>query len=197
MLEVVYVKQRFVPGILLIFLFLSLALGSFLANIYSNLDMKKAESTEKPVIRQNTEDVSVKIDDAIILEQEFSKCKHVIIAPFKDRQDLIGKRITDIKQQYTAKNGYQVSYHQNTLTIHQAIDDWCSVDKEKCRLKEYKGRVAVFQGPDAENDVLMRVTEIKIESLPDHIIDAIKKGEYEFENMERLNDALENLDEYL
>ncbi|NLB52247.1 MAG: hypothetical protein GX808_04825 [Syntrophomonadaceae bacterium] len=190
-------KQRFVPGILLIFLFLSLAIGSFLANIYSSLDVKKAESTERPVIRESTEDVSIKIDDTIILEQEFSKCKHVVIAPFKDKQDLLGKRISEIKQQYTMKNGYQVSYAQNTLIIHQIIDDWCSVDKEKCRLKEYKGRVGVFQGPNTENDALMRVTEIKIESLPDHIRQAIEKGEYEFENMERLNDALENLDEYL
>ena len=126
-------KQRFVPGILLIFLFLSLAVGAFLANIYNRMEMKKAESIEKPVIIQNTENDTISIDDAIILEQEFLKCQHVIIAPFKDKQDLTGKRISEIKQQYTAQNGYQVSYNQNTLIIHQKIDDWCPVDKEKCR----------------------------------------------------------------
>ncbi len=190
-------KQRLVPGILLILLMLSLALGSFLANIYSNLDMKMADSQEKPVVRQNTETDLIKFDDAIIIEQEFSKCGHVIIAPFKDRKDLIGKKLSDIKKQYTIQNGYLISYNQNTLVIHQTVDDWCSVDKEKCRLKEYKGRVGIYKGPNTEQDALMRVTEIKIESLPDHIREAIDKGEYEFENMERLNDALENLDEYL
>ena len=71
------------------------------------------------------------------------------------------------------------------------------VDKEKCRLKEYKGRIAVYQGPHHEEDVLMRVTEIRIDSLPDQVKQSLKNGEYEFDNMERLNDALENLDEYL
>lgn len=189
-------KQRLIPGILLIFLMLSLALGAFLANIYSNLEMKMAESKEKAVV-QNVEANLIKYDDAIILEQLFSKCGHVIIAPFKDRQDLTGKSLSEIKQQYTLQNGYQISYDQNTLVIHQKIDDWCSVDKEKCRLKVYKGRLAIYKGPNIEQDVLMRVTEIKIESLPVNIREAIENGEYEFENIERLNDALENLDEYL
>lgn len=190
-------NQRFIPGILLIFLFLSLAIGSFLANIYSNLDMKMAESSEKPVVRQNIENDSIKLDDTVILEQEYTKCGHCIIAPFNDKEDLIGKSLSDLKQQYRIENGYQLNYDNNTLVIHQIIDDWCPVDKEKCRLKIFKERVAVYKGPNTEQDVLMRVTEIKSDLLPVNIKEAIEKGEYEFDDMERLNDALENLDEYL
>jgi len=190
------VKNRLIPGILLIFLMLSLALGAYLANLYSNLELKRAESTEKAVV-QNMEANLIKYDDGVIYEQQFSKCGHVIIAPFDDQAALIGKSLEELKKQYTVKNGYQLSYQGNTLSIKHKINDWCTVDKEKCRLKEYKGRVAVYKGPNRDEDVLMRVTEIKIDSLPEQVRNAIEKGEYEFENMERLNDALENLDEYL
>jgi len=190
------VKNRSVPGIVLIFLMLSLALGAYLADIYSNLEIKRAESMEKAVV-QNIEKKTIKYDDVIILEQRFTKCGHIIIASFENRDDIIGKSLEELRKQYTAENGYQLSYEQNTLIIKQKIDDWCPVDKEKCRLKEYKGRIAVYKGPNNEQDVLMRVTEIKIGSLPEDIRQAIENGEYEFQNMERLNDVLENLDEYL
>ncbi len=189
-------KNRLIPGILLIFLMLSLALGAYLANIYSSLELKKAESIEKAVV-QNMEANTIKYDDGVIYEQQFSKCGHIIIAPFDDQGALIGKSVDELRKQYTVKNGYQLSYQHNTLSIKHKIDDWCTVDKEKCRLKEYKGRIAVYQGPNGEHDVLMRVTDIKVDSLPEKIRHAIENGEYEFENMEHLNDALENLDEYL
>lgn len=189
-------KNRMIPGIILIFLILSLALGAYLVNIYSSLEIKKAQSKDRAVI-QNIEANVVKIDDAIIFEQEFTKCGHTIIAPFADRENLIGKSLDEVKKEYTVKKGYHISYQQNTLLIKQKVDDWCMVDKEKCRLKEYKGRIAVYQGPHHEEDVLMRVTEIRIDSLPDQVKQSLKNGEYEFDNMERLNDALENLDEYL
>lgn len=189
-------KKRMIPGILLIFLVLCLALGAYLAAIYSSLEIKKAESKDRAVV-QNIEADLIQFDDAIIFEQEFSKCGHTIIAPFAEREKLIGRSLDDLKKEYKEENGFNISYQENTLTIKQKVDDWCLVDKEKCRLKEYKGRIAVYQGPNSEEDILIRVTEIEFASLPDQVSAAIRNGEYEFENMERLNDALENLDEYL
>jgi len=83
-----------------------------------------------------------------------------------------------------------------TLVIRQAIDDWTPEDKQKCRLKEYQGMVAIYIGPDAEHDILMKVTAIRFDSLPVSIKEAIRNGEYEFQNEAEVNDALENLDEY-
>lgn len=189
-------KNRLIPGIMVVFLMLTLALGAYLANIYSNLELKRAESKDKAVV-QNIEDNSIKYDDAVVYERQYSKCGHIIIAPFANRDSLNGKNISDLRKEYTVENGFHISFQENTLSIKQTIDDWCDIDKARCRLKEYHGRVAVYKGPHHEEDVLIRVTEIKLDSLPDEVKQAIKNGDYEFENMERLNDALENLDEYL
>lgn len=65
------------------------------------------------------------------------------------------------------------------------------------RLKEYQGRVAIYQGPDSSNDKLLRVTNLPMASLPEDIQEKIRQGSYEFTSEEALNDALENFDEYL
>lgn len=189
-------KNRCAPGIMLIVLVLSLALGAYLIYIYNNLAMKTAESRDKIVI-QNIEADTIGLDDAIILEQRYSKCGHTLTAPCQDQEQFIGKSLAELQKQFTVQNGFQFYYADQTLIIKQEINDWCPVDKAKCRLKEYQGRIAVYQGPTEVDDVLMRVTDIGAEALPNQIRKAIANGEYEFENMERLNDALENLDEYL
>ena len=65
------------------------------------------------------------------------------------------------------------------------------------RLKEYHGRVAIYQGPDPDNDKLLRVTNLPVDALPKEVQDKIRTGSYEFTSEEALNDALENFDEYL
>ena len=81
--------------------------------------------------------------------------------------------------------------------IHQSLDDWSPADKSKLRLKEYRGMIAVYQGPDAENDRLLRITAIRFSTLPKQIQQSISAGKYEFKDEQALNDALENMDEYM
>ena len=49
----------------------------------------------------------------------------------------------------------------------------------------------------AGEDLLLWVSKIRIDKLPQHVQQAVRDGKYEFRNQEELNDALENLDEYL
>ncbi|NLO20849.1 MAG: hypothetical protein GX119_02460 [Syntrophomonadaceae bacterium] len=157
---------------------------------------KPVPGGDKALIGMETEKRVIDEQSTIKLEQEYLRCKHLLVSDFPDRNRLLGKSLEEISQLLTIDNGYTLAMEGNTLTIHQRIEDWCPEDKEKCRLKEYQGRLAVYQGPDAQNDILLRVTNIEIESLPVTIAEDIKKGRYEFDSEEALNDALENLDEY-
>lgn len=150
----------------------------------------------KPVAQVQVQVPVVTGDTQIIFEQEYRKCRHVVISRFQNEKDLIGKDIKTIRQEYPPANGYRISWQQDTLTIHQMVDDWCPEDKAHFRLKEYRGMVAVYSGPPGE-DVLERVTRIPMKVLPAQVQKAIRNGEYEFTDQEVMNDALENLDEYL
>lgn len=148
---------------------------------------------------ENKSGIEAKVFDAntkVVCEKEYQRCKHVIISEFEQKDELWGKNLAEIKRIFTEANGFRISMQGDTLLIRQIIDDWCPEDKGKCRLKEYQGRVAVYQGPDAENDSLLRVTSISMSSLPQEVQESIRNGKFEFKNEQFLNDALENLDEY-
>lgn len=133
----------------------------------------------------------------IIYEQAYEECKHVVISEFPHAADLIGKTEDEIRLQYNERSGFQLTITGNTIILRQTIPGWCPKEYERARLKEYQGRLAIYKGPDAEHDELLRVTDIRAESLPAGIMQAIRGGQYEFESEAMLNDALENLDEYL
>ncbi|MEN6349842.1 MAG: hypothetical protein ABFD08_10660 [Syntrophomonas sp.] len=166
----------------------------------SHQDFKILQFKNKAAIgieeKQNIHSVMLGQASKIVYEKEYLRCKHVIISDFEQKNELWGKSLEEIRRIYNTENGFRVSMQGDTLLIHQTIDDWCPEEKNKCRLKEYQGRVAVYKGPDAENDALIKVTAITISSLPAELQEAIKAGRFEFKNEQLLNDALENLDEY-
>jgi hypothetical protein len=180
--------------IMLAALMISFGLGYMLA---------PTQPVNKPVPGQNKTLMGAKTEKQVIdgksqikLEQEYLLCQHLLVSDYPDRDRLLGKTLEEISQLFNIDNAYTVTMEGNTLTIHQSIEDWCPEDKQKCRIKEYQGFLAVYQGPDADHDILLRVTRIKIDSLPASIAEDIKQGRYEFDSQEALNDALENLDEY-
>jgi len=182
-------------AIIIAVLLISALTGYYIATVYRELQAGAVE--EKPVMQIKESEKIIKQDTQIIFEQRFNRCNHVVISEFTEKEKVIGKDIAQIRALYPLKNGYQVSFRDNTLTITLAVDGWCPQEEQRCRLKDYKGRIAIFQGPNAENDVLQRVTNLYTEQFPEEIKNKILQGEYEFENMEQLNDALENFDEYL
>ncbi len=177
-------------------LLISFGLGYMLASL-EPANKPAVPGQNKPVIGVEQEKNFVNEDSEIIFEQEYQRCHHVVISSFPDQNKLLGKSIHELKQEFSVAKGYTLTMDENTLTIRQKVEDWCPADKEKCRLKEYQGRLAVYQGPDPNNDTLLRVTKIKIEMLPTAIAVDIRQGDYEFASERALNDALENLDEYI
>jgi hypothetical protein len=142
-------------------------------------------------------EITITAQTPVIFEQEYLKCGHKVVSSFPERENLNGKTVSEIQAVYTSAQSYQVSWNIDSLVIKQSLDDWCSEDRNKLRLKDYQGQVAVFQGADAQSDILLRVTGIATSSLPPEVQQAIREGTMEFKNQDELNDALENLDEYL
>ncbi len=176
-------------------LLVSFGLGFLLANFFNSFS--SPDTYQKPVVDIKEKRDVIDENTQIIYEQKYMKCGHLIIKEFSDREIIEGKTLPQIRQIYTPQNKYKVEYDNNLLIIHQEINDWCPEDKDKCRLKEYQGRVAIYKGPNADNDILFKVTSINIEVLPIELQNKIRNSEWEFKDINALNDALENLDEYL
>lgn len=180
---------------IVVMLIASFGIGYALSNTYEYFSLKNVQ--QKPVAKVKEDSDLIKEDTQIVFEKEYTRCGHLVISEFENKNDLIGKTVKEIKQQFTAENGFKITLYKEALVIHETVDDWCARDKEKCRLKDYQGLVAIYMGPDKKNDHLLRVTNIKIDSLPKDLKKLILNGKYEFDNEQALNDVLENLDEYL
>lgn len=152
---------------------------------------------QKPVISSSDTELKIDAGTPIVLEKEYTLSNRMIISDFDYKEDIVGNSLEQIRTKYTAANGFNITLKEGSLLIHQTINDWTPEDKVKCRLKVYQGMVAVYRGPDTQNDSLLRVTAIRFPNLPANIREAIELGKYEFENEAGVNDALENLDEYL
>ncbi|HCF50988.1 MAG TPA: hypothetical protein DER60_11955 [Syntrophomonas sp.] len=175
-------------------LLLGVGLGFFLTG---GQPFNKLVNERKPIVE--VEPVQSRVDNntQVIYEREYQQCGHVVISEFPNAIELIGKTVDEIRQLYNEQNGYMVKIEGNTITLRQLVGDWCPQDYEKTRIKEYQGRLAVYKGPDAAHDELLRVTTIRIDVLPGEIVAAIRNGQYEFANEAMLNDALDSLDEYM
>lgn len=174
---------------------LVMAIAGLTMGVYYNLGADSRQAARKPVAY--TAESKVINNARIVMEKEYIRCGHTIISDCDNKEELAGKTLADIKSLYSAQEGFKVSLNEDVLTIHTALDDWCPRDKQRCRLKEYQGMLAVYQGPDVDNDFLLRVTSIKMDSLPEAVQRSVGDHKFEFETEEALNDALENLDEYL
>ena len=164
--------------------------GFIVSGVYNDINKEK-----KPVIEINHKTKTVTPDTPIRYETEYTKCGHTVISKF-EHQDLLGKDLVSIQHKYSPDKGYQINWKGDTLVIKQKIDGFCPNDKGSYRLKEYQGMVAVYRGVE-EEEVLERVTAIRMNLLPATIQKDIREGKFEFKDKEALNDALENFDEYL
>lgn len=187
--------RRISAGLVLLVLVTGFAAGWGISSLWSYVNNGK--NVQKPIITASQDTDKVNDDTQIVFEQEYLRCRHVIISEFAQRDQLMGKALSELRQAFNSANGYQINMQGQTLVIRQKINDWCPQDKEKYRLKEYQGKVAIYQGPDSDNDILLRVTNLPLEMLPAEIQEKIRAGSYEFTSEQALNDALENFDEYL
>ncbi|MDD3894408.1 MAG: hypothetical protein PHU36_05240 [Syntrophomonadaceae bacterium] len=179
---------------LILTLLASFTLGYSISHLIPN--HKNWNITKKPTVNTISLERRIHGDTAIVWEKEYVLSSKMQVSDFTDKEKILGKTLTEIKKLYRADNGFKVFWENQTLIIHQRIDDWTPEDKAELRLQVFQDRVAVYQGPDEDNDTLLKITGIVFSRLPIQIQQDIEAGKYEFADEQSLNDALENLDEY-
>lgn len=182
-------------GLMVLVLLTGFGIGLGITYLWSN--NHPDSKVQKPVINASEDPYRIDKDSQIIFEQEYTRCNHIVISEYTQRDQLNGKTMAELSSVFRQSDGYRFSLQGQTLVVRQKIDDWCPEHKNMYRLKEYQGRVAIYQGPDRDNDKLLRVTNLPVSALPKEIQEQIRAGSYEFTSEEALNDALENFDEYL
>lgn len=187
-------KRQRMGIILVTILCFSFIMGYALA--YTVQSHKIWSSSRKPALNITVPEALISKDTPVIYEREYTLSNKVLVSEFAYKDDIIGKNRNQIIDKYSPANGFNISWQDQTLLIHQKVNDWSPEDKGKLRFKEYKGMLAVYRGPDASHDVLFKVTSIKYNTLPDYVQTDIKAGKYEFRDEQSLNDALESMDDY-
>lgn len=188
-------KRQRMGAVLLTILLSSFALGYALAYVVQTQNIW--HGSKKPAVHIADLEPRVTKDTPIIYKKEYTLSARVIVSDFTYKDDIIGKSLDQVRDKYSSANGFSIFWQDKTLLIHQKINDWSPEDKAKLRLKEYRSKVAVYRGPNSKNDALFRVTAIAFNTLPIQVQKAIQEGKYEFQDEQALNDALENMDEYI
>jgi len=185
--------KRLLTGTFIALAILSMAAGyGFNTYIREHILQKPPQNVAKIEIKRQI----VREDTRIIYEKEYSRCRHFVIGGFNYRDKIMGLDSQGLKEYFPAAEGFVVSFADNILIIHQNINDYCPNDQQQYKLKEYDGYVAVYTGAE-ENEILLRVTTIRLKQLPESVQRDIRYGKYAFQDEETLNDTLENLDEYI
>ncbi|MEA1962123.1 MAG: hypothetical protein U9N81_12800 [Bacillota bacterium] len=195
LIEVISMNKQQTNIFLFSVLLASFGLGYIMADVFRSNDV--TSGIQKPVVQVQEKVEKIDEETPVVFEKEYLRSNRIVIDNFDNRASINGLTVEDIKERYTEANQFYVVYENGSLLIHQKIDDWCPADKDKWRLKPYKGMVAIYRGPDNEHDVLQKVTAIRIDSLPVQVRVPIENQSSEFPNENALNDALENLDEYI
>lgn len=151
-----------------------------------------------PIMRVSGEEpVVVTGDTPIIMERAYAKCRHIVTSGYEHPEQLLGKTLAQIQQEFPSKRGYLVWFSEDgSLVIHQRLEDWCPEDQGRVHLGLFKGNVAVFKGPGGIDEELLRITGISGATLPERLRKDLEAGLLEYDGEEEANFVLENLDEY-
>lgn len=187
-------KQR-IGVYLIIILVTSFTMGYGLAYLVQTQNIWPG--SKKPAVHITEPIPRITPNTPIVFKKEYILSARVLESEFTGKDNIIGMSLAEVQEKYSPANGFTVSWQDKTLLILQKINDWSPQDKGKTRLKKYREMVAVYRGPDSQNDTLWRVTVIRFYTLPLQMQKDIEEGKYEFKDEQALNDALENMDEYI
>ncbi|MGI5892133.1 MAG: hypothetical protein ACOX7H_05270 [Bacillota bacterium] len=134
------------------------------------------------------------ISDTTPVRQEiyYNSCHHLVTTDQTGNSKFVNKNFTQLHNE-----GWEVFWAENgQAVIFKEISALCPADEGKCFLAAYEGQVAIFSGPLGSSDEPTEVSGISIDNLDPEVKEKLLQGGIEFESMEDLLVALENLDEY-
>lgn len=148
-----------------------------------------------------------------VVRQEHSYlCQDVELNYLGLAKDLFANSDKKTLEDEYLKSGYEIEYlEDNTLLMTKEVDDFCAIHKKYRHLGIHENKLAIYEGSLGFDENLLWVEDKLINSLPQEIQLSLEKAKdysnlseeekkdcqinLEFENEEKLNNMLENLDE--
>lgn len=132
----------------------------------------------------------------IVMEKYFTACGHVkpVILPGGVRATW--DREGDLNKMFPPDKGWRIQRVGGNLKISQEIDGLCPECLPKRHLGIKDGFISIYEGPAGSLGKLLRVTGIRISSLPPLLQEKIRSGQAEFHTEKELMEALDSLDEF-
>ncbi|MDH7577990.1 MAG: hypothetical protein QHH75_09245 [Bacillota bacterium] len=124
----------------------------------------------------------------------YALCNHEV----KSRAELPQKKemsLLDLRQVYPPRQGWRSKFIGNTLIFTRTDEELCPACRKKTHLGEKGGYVAVMRGPAGINGGIVKVTNIKIISLPPELQERVRAGDLDLPDEEALLQILDSLDE--
>lgn len=124
----------------------------------------------------------------------YNLCNHKIeteVIPAEMKNLTVGQ----LRQLYSLRQGWHTEFNGKDLAITRKVKGLCEVCAKKTHLGEKGGFVAVIRGPTGINGGIIRVTKIKLVSLPSELREQVRMGQLDLPSEEALMQILDSFDE--
>lgn len=130
----------------------------------------------------------------ITLKTEYSLCKHEVTGgarlPNKKNYSTL-----DLLGLYPSAQGWAPSFHNGEVILTRTVNGLCPTCQSKSHLGEKGGFLAVVRGPAGINGGIIRVTTIRLASLPADYQKQARLGTLDLPDELSLLQILDSLDE--
>ncbi|WP_366922603.1 hypothetical protein MFMK1_003070 [Metallumcola ferriviriculae] len=146
---------------------------------------------QKPVAQLEISD-----SDGVAVSYNYLACGHTVLGSLPTGMDIEGLSITKVKDLLPREQGWVVNKDGDQISITKYQEGFCPEDENKTHLGAVGEFVAVFKGPVGVNSHIIEVTDIPVANLPIDWQEQVERGELDFQNVKKLKETLDSLDEY-
>lgn len=147
------------------------------------------EFAEKGIVNANSQEKKVSVNTILTIKILYKKCNHIIQT---------SEKITDNSAINLTEDKFKEKYSEweiqkftpNEIVIYKEVDDFCD---EHYKLKDEDGYIAIYKIDKKGNEIIYRMTEIKLEYLTEEDITKIRNGILVYSKKE-LNTVLEDFE---
>lgn len=109
--------------------------------------------------------------------------------------DLKVSNLRELRAQFLPQRGWESRYEGEQVVVSRALKDLCEKCSGMTHLGEKGGFVAVIKGPAGVDGGIVRVTKIRVNSLPAELRKDAEEGRLDIPDEETLMHILDSLEE--
>lgn len=130
----------------------------------------------------------------ILVKTDYILCKHQNCS---EATPLALKVLTlhDLRELYSSQEGWRSRYENDQVIVSRTLESICPKCSRVTHLGEKGGFVAVIRGPAGVNGEIVRVTKIRVNSLPKDMRRKAQDGVLDLPDEEALLQILDSLEE--